>query len=69
MAATPKRAAGAEAALRGKPWTAGTVRAAADALQQDFAPIDDMRASAAYRRRAAAALLERFHAETAGAAP
>ena len=68
MAAIPKRAAATEAALRGKAWSADAVRAAADALRRDFAPIDDMRASAAYRRRAAVALLERFHAETAGAA-
>jgi xanthine dehydrogenase small subunit len=66
MAATPKRAAAAEAALVGKPWTAATVRAAVDALARDFEPIGDMRASAAYRRRMAAALLERFHAETTG---
>ena len=66
MAATPKRAAAAEAALTGKPWTAATVRAAIEALRGDFEPIGDMRASAAYRRRVAAALLERFHAETAG---
>ena len=62
MAAVPKRAAGAEAALRGKPWTMATVRAATQALAADFAPIDDMRASGAYRRRVAGALLERFFA-------
>ena len=60
MAAIPKRAAAAEAALQGKPWTLASVRAAAQALGADFEPISDMRASAAYRRRVAAALLERF---------
>ncbi|APV50992.1 xanthine dehydrogenase small subunit [Betaproteobacteria bacterium GR16-43] len=67
MAATPKRAAAAEDALRGKPWSATSVRAAIEALARDFAPIDDMRASAAYRQRMAGALLERFHAQTTGA--
>ena len=62
MAAIPKRAAAAEAALRGKPWELASVRAAIAALADDFAPIDDFRASAAYRARAAAALLERFAA-------
>ena len=60
MAATPKRAAAAEAALVGRPFGRAAVRAAIDALGQDFQPIDDMRASAAYRLRVAGALLERF---------
>jgi xanthine dehydrogenase small subunit len=67
MAAVPKRAVATEAALRGKPWNADSVRAAVKALASDFEPIGDMRASAAYRERMAGALLERFHAETAGA--
>jgi xanthine dehydrogenase small subunit len=65
MAATPSRATAAENALKGKPWSAATVRAALDALKKDFQPIDDMRASAAYRTRVAGALLERFHEEHA----
>jgi xanthine dehydrogenase small subunit len=60
MAATPKRANGAEAALQGRALTTATIRTAIDALRNDFAPIDDMRASAAYRLRVAGALLERF---------
>ena len=60
MAAIPKRATACEAALNGKPWNAATMRAAVQALANDFQPIDDMRASAAYRKRAAGALLERF---------
>ncbi len=60
MAAIPKRALAAEAALQAKPWTQANVRAAAQALRADFKPIGDMRASAAYRGRVAAALLERF---------
>ncbi|MGH6909277.1 MAG: xanthine dehydrogenase small subunit [Phenylobacterium sp.] len=57
MAATPKRAGACEAALAGKPWTEPVVRAAAQALAQDFQPITDMRASADYRLQAAKNLL------------
>jgi len=60
MAAIPKRAFAAEAALQGKPWTLASVRGTTQALRTDFKPIGDMRASAAYRSRVAAALLERF---------
>ncbi|HUQ27995.1 MAG TPA: xanthine dehydrogenase small subunit [Usitatibacter sp.] len=63
MAAVPKRGSQAEAALRGQRFTTATLRAAIDALEGDFAPIDDMRASSAYRRRMAGALLERFFHE------
>ena len=61
MAATPKRAAGCEAALIGRPWTEATVGAAAAALARDFAPISDMRASARYRAAIARNLLWRFY--------
>ena len=64
MAATVKRAAQAEAALVGQPWTQATVRAAQVALAQDFAPLSDMRASAAYRLQVAQNLLQRFWLET-----
>ena len=37
-----------------------SARTAVAALREDFQPIDDMRASATYRLRAAGALLERF---------
>ncbi len=67
MAATPKRAAEAEAALTGKPWTEATVEAACAALDRDFTPLTDMRASAAYRAKAAAGLLRRFYLERTGA--
>ncbi|MEO7742254.1 MAG: xanthine dehydrogenase small subunit [Usitatibacter sp.] len=66
MAAIPKRATATEAALNGRPWSLATVCGAAKALATDFAPIGDMRASAAYRNRVAAALLERFHAAHSG---
>jgi xanthine dehydrogenase small subunit len=67
MAATPKRAAACEAALTGKPWTEATVEAAVAALDHDFQPIDDMRASAAYRMTAAKNLLRKLFAEASGA--
>ncbi len=67
MAAIPVRAAAAEAALTGRPWTEATVEAAAAALGSELAPISDMRASAAYRRLAAGNLLRKFWIETAGA--
>jgi xanthine dehydrogenase small subunit len=65
MARNPRRARAAEAALQGKPFTAMTVAGAVEALRQDFAPIDDLRGSAAYRMRVAGALLERFFDEHA----
>ena len=69
MAAIPRRAAAAEGALQGRPLTPATIRAAIDALPTDFAPIGDMRASAAYRLRVAGALLERFLDEHGPAKP
>ncbi len=64
MAATPKRAAQAEAALAGRPWTEATVRAAQAALARDFTPLSDMRASAGYRLKVAQNLLMRLFLET-----
>jgi xanthine dehydrogenase small subunit len=49
VAATPVRAYATEAALDGRPWTAVTVRAAAEALSAEGTPMDDHRASARYR--------------------
>ena len=66
MAGIPKRAAHAEAALINQPWTEATIRAAMSALASDFTPLTDMRASAAYRREAAANLLLRFLRESQG---
>ncbi|MDB5841915.1 MAG: xdhA [Herminiimonas sp.] len=69
MAATPKRAAKAEAALTGSPWNQATVEAAMAALRQDYAPLTDMRASGGYRMKAACNLLRRFWLETRTDAP
>ena len=64
MAATPKRALHAEAALAGREWDEGAILAAQQALEQDFAPIGDMRASAGYRMQVAKNLIRRLHVET-----
>jgi xanthine dehydrogenase small subunit len=63
MAATPSRAAGAEAALVGQPWTRATIQAAMQALDADFSPLTDMRASAVYRRTVARNLLLKWFLE------
>ncbi len=44
------------------------MRAALPAFAADFTPLDDMRASAAYRLQAASNLLLRYHADLAGQA-
>jgi xanthine dehydrogenase small subunit len=49
VAATPLRATATEEALVGQPWTAATVAAAAQVLASEGTPLDDQRASAAYR--------------------
>ena len=64
MAATVKRGALAEAAIVGQAWTQATVNAAKAALAQDFKPLSDMRASAAYRLQVAQNLLQRLWLET-----
>ena len=67
MAGTPKRAKGAEAALLGTAIadSAAWSRAFA-ALRSDFSPLDDHRASAAYRADTAQALLGKALLEAAG---
>ncbi len=50
VAATPIRATATEAALVGQPWSAATVQAAAEVLSGEGTPLDDHRASAAYRK-------------------
>ena len=60
MAATPRRAAGAEDALRGRAFDADAFAAAALAIDGDFDPIGDMRASAGYRAAVARNLIRRF---------
>jgi xanthine dehydrogenase small subunit len=66
MEATPRRAAACERELVGRQWTEAAVCGAMQALDGDFTPLTDMRASAAYRRQAARNLLYRFWLETSG---
>lgn len=65
VAATPLRATDVEAALEGKPWSAGTVRAAAALLQEEGTPMDDHRASSKYRRAMLGTSLRKIYAENA----
>ncbi len=69
LAATPARAARAEAALAGQPDAASSYERAAIAVQDDFLPLADLRGSAAYRRAVAANLLRRFGLQASGSVP
>jgi len=66
VAPIPARARRAEAALAGQPWTAATAERAAQVLEGAFTPIDDMRASSAYRRKVLGNLLRRLWLEGGG---
>jgi xanthine dehydrogenase small subunit len=67
MAATPRRAGGAEAALRGADLRdQATWSPALAALDADFSPLTDQRGSAAYRRDAARGLLRKALLEAGG---
>lgn len=65
VAATPIRARDTEAALEGRPWTAETVRIAAAVLRAEGTPLDDHRASAAYRAAMLGQSLLKLYAENA----
>jgi len=64
MAATPKRAAAAEAVLNGRAWDEAALTEAMAALGGDYQPLSDMRASSGYRMKTAQNLLRRFWLET-----
>ncbi|MES2581977.1 MAG: xanthine dehydrogenase small subunit [Pseudomonadota bacterium] len=68
VAATPVRARKTEAALLGQPWTQATIQQAMQALRDEFTPITDMRATAAYRCTVLGNLLQRFWLESQGTA-
>ncbi|MFD2179745.1 xanthine dehydrogenase small subunit [Veronia pacifica] len=61
MAAVPARATLAEQALRGEVFNAINIQKAMTALEADFSPISDCRASKEYRIETAANLLYRFY--------
>ena len=64
VAAVPKRARHCEQALMGERWNESAVAIGEAALERDFAPISDVRASAAYRMAVLKNLLRRFYVET-----
>ena len=68
VAATPVRARATQAALLGRPWSQALVQEAMAVLRQEFSPISDMRASAAYRTQVLGNLLQRFWLESQGTA-
>jgi len=63
MAATPKRAAHAEAALVGADWSEAALLNAAARLGDDFSPQSDWRASSDYRLQVSQNLFRRFWLE------
>ncbi|WP_368185077.1 xanthine dehydrogenase small subunit [Aestuariibius sp. HNIBRBA575] len=66
MAGIPMRAKSVETALIHQPWSTSTIDAALDQFAQDFTPMTDMRASAAYRLQAAQNMLRRYFADLSG---
>ncbi|NYT69615.1 xanthine dehydrogenase small subunit [Pusillimonas noertemannii] len=68
MAATSRRARHAEEALLGNEWSEASVALAMQALDRDYQPLTDMRASDDYRRKSARNLLYRFYLESTGQA-
>jgi len=65
MAAIPKRATRCEQQLVGQPLTTTSLELACRALEQDFTPLSDFRASAGYRMQVAKNLLRRYYASLA----
>jgi len=66
VAATPARAVKTEAALIGHFWNEATLAKAQKAIQQEFLPLSDLRASADYRRQILGQLLQRAWLESTG---
>lgn len=70
MAATPKRARACEDSLMGKLWSYAVVQDAMRALEKDYQPLSDMRASESYRMTVAKNLLYKcFLADTKNEEP
>ena len=66
MAGTPKRATATEHSLQNQPFTEATFRSAMTMIAEDFQPLSDMRASAAYRLQTAQNMLLRYFHEADG---
>jgi xanthine dehydrogenase small subunit len=69
MAATACRARHAERALIEHGWTSAGIEACGAALAADFTPLSDLRATGAYRLKAAGNLLRRFFLQNQGRRP
>ncbi len=68
MAAQPVRAANTERFITGKEWSEAVIRQAMKLLEEEFTPLNDVRAGAAYRSLIARNLLLKFFVETEGLA-
>ncbi len=66
VAATPVRAVMTEASLLGRVWSKVTLEKAQKAIQKEFSPLSDLRASADYRRQVLGQLLHRAWLESNG---
>ena len=66
VAAVPARARQAEALLQDQPWSEATAHQAALALQAEFTPLSDLRASSQYRHAVLGNLARRFWLESQG---
>jgi xanthine dehydrogenase small subunit len=66
MAATVRRATHAEQAIEGRRLNDATIAAAMDAIDRDFDPISDMRATASYRREISKNLIKRLQLDMSG---
>ena len=66
MAPVPKRAKHAEDTLNGKIFDSSIVKLAQLALENDFQPISDMRASSVYRMQVAKNLIQQCQLEYEG---
>ena len=66
MAGVPARAKACENALVGQPWKMESIERAAIAMESDFTPLSDMRASANYRMNVAKNLLTKCYWDSVG---
>ena len=64
VAAMPSRARKTEDALLGQPWNESTIRRVLPTLDQEFAPISDVRGAASFRQRLIGNLLLKFASES-----
>jgi len=66
LSETPRRAFHCEQVLLQQPWNETTIESAMHALEQDFHPISDFRASSAYRMEVSKNLLRRLYFDIEG---